>query len=53
MKELIGFNMIAFAISLLITWGIGWDSDTEEKLIFTIGEPLILGILSVGIYLMV
>ena len=53
MKELIGFNMIAFAISLLITLVMGGDLDTKEKLLLLTGEPLILGIISVGIYLMV
>lgn len=51
MKELIGFNMIAFAITLLITFVA--DLDTKDKLLFITGEPIILGIISVGSYLMV
>lgn len=53
MKELIGFNMIAFAMTLLITLVMGWDLDTKEKLLLITGEPIIIGIISVGSYLMV
>ncbi len=53
MKELIGFNMIAFAMTLLITLVMGWDLDTKEKLLLITGEPIFLGIISVGTYLMV
>ena len=53
MRVLIGFNMIAFAITLLITFVIGFDLDTKYKLLLITGEPIILGIISVGIYLLV
>ena len=53
MRVLIGFNVIAFAITLLITLVIVWDLDTKDKLLLIIGEPIILGIISVGIYLLV
>ena len=53
MKELIGFNIIAFAIDLLITLVMGWDLDTKDKLLLITGEPIILGIISIGIYLLV
>lgn len=52
MRELIGFNMIAFAITLLITLVMGGDLDTKDKLLFITGEPIILGIISVGSYLL-
>lgn len=51
MSVLIGFNMIAFAIALLITFVMGWDLDKKDKLLLIAGEPIILGIISVGIYL--
>lgn len=51
-RELIGFNMIAFAITLLITLVMGGDLDTKDKLLFITGEPIILGIISVGSYLL-
>lgn len=51
MSVLIGFNVIEFAITLLITFVIGWDLDKKDKLLLIVGEPIILGIISVGIYL--
>ena len=53
MRVLIGFNVIAFAITLLITLVMGWDLDTKDKLLLIAVEPIILGIISVGIYLLV
>lgn len=52
MKELIGFNIIEFAITLLITFVMGWDLDKKDKLLLITGEPIILGIISVGTYLL-
>ena len=53
MSVLIGFNVIAFAITLLITLVMGWDLDKKCKLLLIAGEPIILGIISVGTYLLV
>ena len=53
MSVLIGFNMIAFAITLLITFVMGWDLDKKDKLLLIAVEPIILGIISVGTYLLV
>lgn len=52
MKELIGFNMIAFVMTLVVVWFFGWELERKDKLIFILGEPVIAGILSVGVYLM-
>ena len=52
-RVLIGFNVIAFAITLLITLVMGWDLDTKDKLLLIAVEPIILGIISVGIYLLI
>lgn len=52
MKELIGFNMVAFGISLIVIWLLGMDDDPKELLIMSIGEPVIMAILSVGAYLL-
>ena len=52
MKELIGFNMIAFVMTLVVVWFFGWELERKDKLIFILGEPVITGILSVGVYLM-
>lgn len=53
MSVLIGFNMIAFAITLISTIVVGSDIDTKDKLLLIAGEPIILGIISVGTYLLV
>lgn len=53
MSVLIGFNVIAFAITLLITLVMGWDLDTKDKFLLIAVEPIILGIISVGIYLLI
>lgn len=53
MKELIGFNIISFAITLLITLVMGGDLDTKDKLLLITGELIILGLISVGTYLLV
>ena len=50
MSVLIVFNMVAFAITLLITFVMGWDLDKKDKLLLIVGEPIILGIIYVGIY---
>ena len=52
MKELIGFNMILFAMTLVVVWFLGWELERKDKLIFILGEPVIIGIISVGVYLM-
>lgn len=52
MKELIGFNMMAFAISLVVVWFFGWDLERKDKLMIILGEPVIMGIISAGVYLM-
>lgn len=53
MKELIGLNMITFGISLLVIWMLGAGEDWKDLLILIIGEPIIMGILSFGLYLMI
>lgn len=53
MKELIGFNLVAFAISMFLIWFIGWSLSTKDKLILIMQEAIFLGILSVGTYLLV
>lgn len=52
MKELIGFNLVEFAISMLLIWLIGWDLSTKDKLILIMAEAIFMGILSVGTYLL-
>lgn len=52
MKELIGFNLVTFAISMLLIWLIGWSLSTKDKLILIMAEAIFLEILSVGTYLL-
>lgn len=52
-RELIGFNLMAFAVTTLLTWVTNLDFDLKEILGLIIGEVLFLGTLSTGIYLMV
>ena len=52
MKLLIGFNIIAFAITLFIVMTIGFDMETKDKAYILVLEPLFMGLLSVGLFLM-
>ena len=52
MKELIGFNLIAFAITLFVVCVFGLELSTKDKLIFVMLEAIFLGVLSMGVYLL-
>lgn len=52
-KELIGFNLVALAISALIVWLTCLEFSTKDKLIFVMQEAIFLGVLSVGAYLLI
>ena len=52
MKGLIGFNMIAFAMTLLIVMTFGYDMETKDKAMLLVVEPVFLGLLSIGAFLM-
>lgn len=52
MRVLIGFNLIAFAITSFLVWVTGWELSTKDKLIFIMQEATFLGVLSVGAYLL-
>lgn len=52
MKELIGFNLVALAITALIVLCTGFELSTKDKLIFVALEAVFFGILSTGIYLL-
>ena len=52
MKGLIGFNMIAFAMTLLIVMIAGYDMETKDKALMLVVEPVFLGLLSIGAFLM-
>ena len=52
MRVLIGFNLVALAISMFLTWLIGWELSTKVKLILIMQEVIFLGLLSAGTYLL-
>ena len=53
MKELIGFNLITFAITLCVVWIFCYDMERKDRLIMALGEPVFMGLLSAGVYLIV
>lgn len=52
MKFLIGFNMIVFAITVLMVMTIGYDMEIKDKVMLLVAEPVFLGLLSIGAFLM-
>ena len=52
MKFLIGFNIITFAITLFIVMTLGYDMETKDKAMLLVVEPVFLGLLSIGAFLM-
>ena len=52
MKSLIGFNMIAFAMTLLIVMTLGYDMEIKDKALILILFPLFTGLISIGAFLM-
>ena len=52
MKGLVGFNIVAFAITSFIVMTIGFDMETKDKAYILVLEPLFMGLLSVGLFLM-
>ena len=52
MKSLIGFNIVAFAMTLFIVMTFGYDMETKDKAMLLVVEPVFLGLLSIGAFLM-
>ena len=52
MKSLIGFNMIAFAMTLFIVMTFGYDMETKDKALILVLFPLFMGLISIGAFLM-
>ena len=52
MKVLIGFNMVAFAITLFIVMIAGYDMETKDKALILVLFPLFTGLISIGAFLM-
>ena len=52
MKYLIGFNIIAFAITLFVVMTIGYDMETKDKAMILVLMPVFVGLISIGGFLM-
>ena len=52
MKYLIGFNIIAFAITLFIVMTLGYDIETKDKAMILVLMPVFVGLISIGAFLM-
>ena len=52
MKGLIGFNMIAFAMTLLIVMTLGYDMEIKDKALMLVLFPVFTGLISIGAFLM-
>ena len=52
MKYLIGFNIIAFAITLFIVMTIGFDMETKDKAYILVLMQVFVGLISIGAFLM-
>ena len=51
MKSLIGFNIVAFAITLLIVMTLGYDMETKDKALMLVLFPVFTGLISIGAFL--
>lgn len=52
MEELIGINMIFFAVTLFVVMTIGCDMETKEKATILLVELICVGLFSGGVFLM-
>ena len=52
MKYLIGFNIVAFAITLFIVMTLGYDMETKDKAMILVLMPVFVGLISIGAFLM-
>lgn len=52
-KEIIGFNLIIFAITLCVVWIFCYDLERKDKFTMILGEPVFMGLISAGVYLIV
>ena len=52
MKYLIGFNMVAVAITLLIVMIAGYDMERKDKVLMLVLCPVFTGLISIGAFLM-
>ena len=51
MKGLIGFNIVAFAMTLLMVFTFGYDMETKDKALILVLMPVFVGLISIGAFL--
>ena len=51
MKGLVGFNIVAFAITSFIVMTIGFDMETKDKALILVLLPGLTGLVSIGAFL--
>lgn len=52
MRAIIGFNIICFAITMVIVLVCGWEMTKKEQVIMLVGEVIFMALLSTGTMLM-
>lgn len=52
MIELIGFNIIYFAITIFITFVFGYDLTLKDKIVMITAEVILLAMISVGVFML-
>ena len=51
MKSLIGFNIVAFAMTLFIVMICGYGMETKDKALILVLMPVFVGLISIGAFL--
>ena len=52
MRWLIGFNMMVFAMTVLLVMTIGYDMETKDKALMLVLLPVFTVLISIGAFLM-
>ena len=52
MRWLIGFNMMVFAMTVLLVMTIGYDMEIKDKALILVLFPVFTGLISIGAFLM-
>ena len=52
MRWLIGFNMMVFAMTVLLVMTIGYDMEIKDKALMLVLFPVFTGLISIGAFLM-
>ena len=52
MRQLIGFNMMVFAMTVLLVMTIGYDMEIKDKALMLVLMPVFTVLISIGAFLM-